>query len=256
MSEPLTAVILAAGLGSRLRPFTSERPKALVEIRGASILTRQLRALAASGAVGGAIVVVGYRAELIEAELAQIAPALKVEIVYNPFYAEVSALCSLWLGLQRRPGPFLAVNGDTFFTAESVARFLSHDDELALLYSRPFRLRPDAVKVHESAGLLAAIGKELAATEATGESAGIFRCCGSGTAAAIEASEELLREPQGRHLYWYTLLSRLVEQGDEIRLHECAPGSWFEVDDADDLATADAGCSDWAEPAAASGGRR
>ena len=45
MDGPLTAMILAAGIGKRLRPITNEIPKALIEINGKSMILRHLEML-------------------------------------------------------------------------------------------------------------------------------------------------------------------------------------------------------------------
>jgi glucose-1-phosphate thymidylyltransferase len=60
----MKAVVLAAGEGTRLRPLTEDRPKALVEVDGRPILTHCLEQLARLGAEEF-VVVVGYRAEMI-----------------------------------------------------------------------------------------------------------------------------------------------------------------------------------------------
>ena len=64
-SELDTAMILAAGLGTRMRPLTDDRPKPLVELSGRTLLDRVLDRLSAAD-FSRAIVNVHYRAELIE----------------------------------------------------------------------------------------------------------------------------------------------------------------------------------------------
>jgi MurNAc alpha-1-phosphate uridylyltransferase len=66
---PSTAMVLAAGLGKRMRPLTATRPKPLVEVAGRSLLDRALDHLAAAG-VARAVVNVHYFAEQVEAHLA------------------------------------------------------------------------------------------------------------------------------------------------------------------------------------------
>src|SRR5687767_7158251 len=68
----MKAVILAAGVGSRLAPLTNDRPKVLVEVLGRSILFRQLDWLAAAGIPSRDVVVVGgYRIDMLHAALSQ-----------------------------------------------------------------------------------------------------------------------------------------------------------------------------------------
>ncbi|QYE34952.1 nucleotidyltransferase family protein [Polymorphobacter sp. PAMC 29334] len=66
---PTTAMVLAAGLGKRMRPLTATRPKPLVEVAGRSLLDRALDHLTAAG-VARAVVNVHYFAEQVEAHLA------------------------------------------------------------------------------------------------------------------------------------------------------------------------------------------
>ncbi len=59
------AIVLAGGKGERLRPFTEDRPKAMVEIMGVPILSYQIHWLQAQG-VTDLIIASGYRHEVIE----------------------------------------------------------------------------------------------------------------------------------------------------------------------------------------------
>ncbi|MDP2764284.1 MAG: nucleotidyltransferase family protein [Brevundimonas sp.] len=66
---PKTAMVLAAGLGTRMRPLTDDRPKALVEVAGRALIDHVLRRLGESG-VERAVVNVHWFAERLESHLA------------------------------------------------------------------------------------------------------------------------------------------------------------------------------------------
>ena len=72
MSRPTTAMVMAAGLGLRMRPLTADRPKAMVEVGGRMLIDRVLDRLVAAG-IQRVVVNVHAFADKLEAHLA--APA-------------------------------------------------------------------------------------------------------------------------------------------------------------------------------------
>jgi choline kinase len=116
----LRAIVLAAGSGRRLqRPY----PKCLVEIGGMTLLTRMLHALAEVG-VQEAWVVVGYRHDLIGAELARVPPPLPVVEVKNEAFLSGSVR-SLWTARQALDGPTLVLDADVLFPVALLHRLMA-----------------------------------------------------------------------------------------------------------------------------------
>jgi N-acetyl-alpha-D-muramate 1-phosphate uridylyltransferase len=110
---PGKAMVLAAGLGTRMRPLTDKIPKPLVEIAGRSMLDRGLDALAAAG-VREAVVNVHHLADQVEAHLAgrtDIATTVsdERERLLDSAGGIVKALPALG------PDPFFILNADTFW---------------------------------------------------------------------------------------------------------------------------------------------
>ena len=108
---PRTAMVLAAGLGKRMRPLTATRPKPLVEVAGRTLLDHTLDRLRAAG-VERAVVNVHYMADALEAHLRNRVEG--IEIVVSD---ERDVLLETGGGLVRAlplidSDPFLVVNSD------------------------------------------------------------------------------------------------------------------------------------------------
>ncbi|MBN9319686.1 MAG: nucleotidyltransferase family protein [Caulobacterales bacterium] len=78
-ATPHTAMVLAAGLGTRMRPLTNDRPKAMVEVGGKALIDHMLDRLGEAG-VERAVVNVHHFGDLLEAHLASRTVAPRVEI--------------------------------------------------------------------------------------------------------------------------------------------------------------------------------
>jgi choline kinase len=115
----MRAILLAAGSGRRLqRPF----PKCLVDIGGMTLLTRALQALA-DVEVTEAWVVVGYRHELIAAELKRHPPSVSVVPVKNEAFLRGSVR-SLWAAREAMSSEVLVMDADVLFPVHLLRRLV------------------------------------------------------------------------------------------------------------------------------------
>ena len=111
---PNTAMVLAAGLGKRMRPLTATRPKPLIEVGGRALIDHVFDHLRAAG-IAKAVVNVHYLADALEAHLSN-----RVEDVEIIISDERDALLETGGGLARAlplidADPFLVINSDNLW---------------------------------------------------------------------------------------------------------------------------------------------
>lgn len=119
----MKAIILAAGLGSRLRPHTSDRPKCLVEIDGVSILDRQIKVLH-SRDINEIVIVGGYRADLLRDK--------GTRLRLNPRYEETNMVWSLFCAEDEMDSELIVSYGDIVYSGEILDRLLSSSADIAV----------------------------------------------------------------------------------------------------------------------------
>lgn len=229
------AVVLAAGLGSRLRPLTDDRPKCLVPVAGEPILLRALRLLAAWGATE-AVVVTGYHASAVEAAVR--GAALPTRCVYVPEHATTQNAVSLLRALEVAPaGDVVKLDGDLLFDPGVLTRLGHAGARVAVDDRQP--VRDEAMKVAVRDGLATAFGKGLDRGSSAGESIGAERLDAACRALVRAALERAWRD--GRHdLYYEDVYNDAVAAGARFEVARVGDLAWAEVDDPDDLRRAEA----------------
>ena len=111
---PRSAMVLAAGLGRRMRPLTATRPKPLVEVAGRALLDRALDTLKAGG-VAHVVVNVHYMADRIEAHLAARPTGLDITVSdERALLLETGGGITSALPLIEAD-PFLSINADNIW---------------------------------------------------------------------------------------------------------------------------------------------
>jgi choline kinase len=224
------AVIVAAGLSSRLYPLTESTPKPLLRIGDESILGRSLRLLAEAG-VQSVGVVAGFRADMITEACSELA-----RVIANPFFRQCNNMGSLWMSRDFvGEDPFIYLHGD-----------VAYDDRMLLPLAATVRARSvmdllvdfnetddEAMKVRtDASNYLIESSKNIPLTDSSGEWIGI---------AAIH-QPKLVFDAIERHLmkesltdYDTAAFTTMARGGSVIRCISTEGMRWREIDDAADL---------------------
>lgn len=169
----MKAVILAAGISSRLRPLTDNTPKCLLKVGEKSILELTIDNIIAND-FADVIIVTGYLEEKIKNFVSNKYPDLNVTYIYNEVYGSTNNIYSLWLTKESVLGDeLLLMDCDIIFDKEIITKLLASDHENCLALKR-HNVQDEEIKVKTGEnGRVLEIGKEVKLQDATGESIGI-----------------------------------------------------------------------------------
>jgi 2-aminoethylphosphonate-pyruvate transaminase len=171
MHDVDTAVILAAGIGTRLADRFSDRPKGFVRIGHETLIQRSTRLLRRRG-IARIVVVAGFMARAYH-DLASRQPGL--EVVENKEFSSTGSMASLARALETVDEPFLLLESDLFYEPRALAAVLACQAPDVLLASGPTGAG-DEVWVEAADGRLRGLSKRRADLGAvTGELVGIHK---------------------------------------------------------------------------------
>jgi L-glutamine-phosphate cytidylyltransferase len=229
-----TAVILAAGVGSRLRPITDDRPKALVAVGTETIIGRACRLLSSHGAEK-LVLATGYREDSLRRELASFADRLA--FCRNERFDSTQNSVSLALCRPEIGGAFVKLDGDVVFEPALLERLiaLETDADLVVLVDSKRPRDAEAMKVRLDGERVLEFGKGIPLSRAHAETIGVEWLSARGgerVLAAIDA--HVARGEVG--LYYEDVYSELVA-GGALRAIALEVGDlrWTEVDTFEDL---------------------
>jgi choline kinase len=235
----MIGLVLAAGAGRRLRPYTDTLPKALVPVDGeTTVLDLTLGNFAEVGLTDAAVVI-GYRGEAVVERQAALEKkyGVKLHLVHNDKAEEWNNAYSLWCARDVLTEGVILANGDTVHPA-SVERTLlaarGNGQQIILALDTVKKLADEEMKVVTADGKgVRRITKLMDPAEATGEYIGVTLIESQAAAAladALKATYE--RDPQ---LYYEDGYQELVNRGFQVDTAAIGEVSWVEIDNHDDL---------------------
>ncbi|HEX3912584.1 MAG TPA: phosphocholine cytidylyltransferase family protein [Steroidobacteraceae bacterium] len=176
----MRAIILAAGQGVRLQlPEDKQLPKCLLRFGGMSLLERHLRLLKAAG-VHEVVLALGFRHELVEAELDRLDWLPRPRIVLNVKF-ELGSVLTVHTVAEAMSGggDVLLMDADVLYDERILSALVAGNRSVnRLLIDREYEAGDEPVKLCLQAGVPVELRKQLAADlqfDTIGESVGFFR---------------------------------------------------------------------------------
>jgi choline kinase len=180
------AIILAAGQGRRLLPYTKERPKCLLEVGGKSILEHQVEALQAQD-INRITVVTGYLGHRVQDVL-----GTRAQYVENARYTTTSSMYSLWLARAAATDGCIILNSDVLFHVNILQALLASPHPSALAVDFDAVMAEEETKVRVTGERVQALSKSLPTGD--GENVGMLKFSAGGSQALFRTIEKLLAQ--------------------------------------------------------------
>lgn len=253
----MKVIILAAGQGTRLRPFTDQKPKCLVEVYGKSILDYQLDVIKAVGIPENNIVILcGYKEEVLRERYKQ----TQIQYIYNPEYESTNMVYTLMCAksILEQEDQVIISYGDIFYDLSVFKKILDASDPFNVIVDKGWlsywqeRFEhplddAESLQIDEE-GNIKSIGQKVTTLEEIqAQYIGLMKFRGEALRKII-AYYDKVKELNNdnivtnlrtyRKMYMTDLLQALIGDNEKIKAVEIER-HWYEVDSAEDITIAE-----------------
>lgn len=229
----MKALILAAGLGSRLAPITDNVPKSMVPVNGKPILVKQIENLL-NNSVNDITVITGYKSEVIEELVRNNYPF--INIIKSKDYINTNNMYSAYLAKNKLYGEgFLMMNADVYYDDIVITELLKEKYVNAIVTDIG-TYNEESMKVTEENGRLVSISKQIDKEEALGCSIDVYKFSPKAGKAFFDKCSEYIDGKKELKLWSEVALNDILNEVDFIACP--LKGRWVEIDNHEDLAMA------------------
>ena len=221
----MKALIMAAGVGSRISRHLQSQPKCCVDIKGKALIKHTFELLDRKG-IGNIALVTGYQEKYIHQAL----EGFQYARFFNPFYRVANSISSVWFARDflTPNDDLLIMNGDVFME-DSVLDIIIQEPHSPVLLSDSTRIEDADYRFQWQGNLLKKYGKELSNQETTGEYVGIAKLKKQDILPFKQNVIDAVAS-EDYHCWWEDVLYRTIDQGAEVYIHDVAGKFWAEVD--------------------------
>lgn len=234
----MIAVILAAGMASRLRPLTAHTPKCLLKIGERSLLQRSMDALISNG-IHDFVFVTGYLHTMIEDFVTLTYPDLKVQFVHNEVYVSTNNIYSLWLALPAVGNErMLLLDSDLLYDPQIITRVLAQQDDDVLTLIRHELGEEEMKVVTDERGSITEISKTCDPVLAAGESLGIEKMGTAYIQALYQELDVMMNVEHLENVFYERAFERLIPKGHTFSVLDVTDLFSCELDSVEDFENA------------------
>lgn len=235
--RPTTALLLAAGMGSRLSPLTDSTAKCLVGLSGVSILERLIRTLHASG-FKRLVVVIGHESDSIQDYLGDRAGAIEISYVVSTCYRTTNNIYSLWLARDVIDEPVLLIESDLVFDGALLDEML-RPDSIAVSRQLPW-MNGTTVTLDRRDGVSAFCLGEMSRPDATHyKTVNIYSFTRETWRSIAERLDRYVAAKRTGDYYESVFAEMIADGSLSLSPVLFEANSWYEVDTLEDLAAAE-----------------
>ncbi len=234
------AVILAAGIASRLRPLTDTTPKCLLKVKSKPILGMMIENLSLSG-IEHFVLVTGYLEDQIYRFIKENYPAMKVTFISNKPFASTNNIYSLWLTKDIvKSKNFLLLDGDIVFDRKIIDLLLHGRHHSALALRTNGHVGEEDVKVMTGQnGFVKEINKTMNPAEAAGESIGIELFLEDSSARLFDELQLMMEREKKVNVWYEEAFQRIINLGTKIAAVDVGDLKCMELDTVEDFRIAE-----------------
>jgi len=235
----MKAVILAAGVGSRIRPLTENTHKSLLNIGNKTILERMVDGILDTG-IEEIIAVTGYRAEEIKQFLHESYPKVSFRFIHNEYYIETNTGYSLLLTKQAvGDDEFIKFDADVIFEPAILKKLLKSPTS-ALCIDKNIHLEAEEVKVITDESMrVVEVGKKLDPKLASGESIGIEKIDYLAGKVLFSELGKIMKDKKNWQEYYDDSYTTIVKKGVPMFAVDITGLKWVEIDTTADFKRAE-----------------
>lgn len=238
----MEAIILAAGIGSRLAPLTNEIPKSLVPVKFRPILQYQIESYLYAG-IKRINVVVGYKFEKIVDFINQNYNLndCEINIIQNIEYSTTNNMYSLYLALKEtNPESFILSNADVVVKKEMVKNILNCNCDSGIAY-QPDNYNVESMKVSiNKSNIISNISKLTPENEANGTSIDFYKFSGAGKKLLVNEIFHTIEIKKDLNSWTEVAIDNILSS-KLIKGINIGSEFWYEIDNHDDLENAEKG---------------
>lgn len=236
----MQAIILAAGIGSRLKPLTNSMPKTMVEISGKPMIEYTFDELIILG-VKEVVIVVGYRKESIQERYKDRYKSLHITYIENELYRTTNNVYSLYLTKSCIEEDVLLIEGDVLVAPSVLDKMIGNHGECCIMVSKyePASMNGTVVTCDSSCNVKELIIKrdqiDMELDKEFFKTVNIYYFTKDFYINQYIPLLEYYVNSQTRESYYELVLGALIYFGNStFKAIEVTKESWYEIDDLSD----------------------